>query len=114
MGIDTHAALKGDLTPEQIAERLRANCGGMRVQARRMRSPDHWVFEFEVGNGEHRALEAFLNGFAASDFPELGFAIQTLLSMELGPDSETLIRGAALGCEGWIRAGSSIDWAKLN
>lgn len=114
MGIDTYAALTERLSPEQIAERLQIICGATSIHTRHMRSPDHWIFEFELGRGRFFAFEGFLNGLAANDFPELGCNIQTLLSMEAGSDSETLIRGAASGCEGWIRAGSSMNWANLN
>jgi hypothetical protein len=110
MGINTYAALSERLTPEQIADRLNGNCGAKSVQARRMRSADHWVFEFQLGSGQHLALEAFLNGLAADDFPELDFKIQTLLIMELGPDSERFMRNFAGEWKGLVRRSVGQPW----
>jgi hypothetical protein len=114
MGIDTYAALTERLSPEQIAERLQINCCATSIHTRHMRSPDHWVFEFELERGRFFALEAFLNGLAANDFPELGCNIQTLLSMEAGSDSEFVVRSTVDGCKGWLRLNGSTEWSTLN
>jgi hypothetical protein len=114
MGIDTYAALTERLSPEQIVERLQIKCGATNIRTRHMRSPDHWVFEFELGRSRFFALEAFLNGLAANDFPELGAEIHTLLSMERGSDSGSLIHNVAAGCEGWFRLTDSVDWTILS
>lgn len=113
MGLDTQAVLKGHLSAEAICAQLRTTYGAADAMARQMRSCDHWLVEFTDHDGEHRALDVFLNSYAAEDYKELAVLHSTLISIELGPTSEAIIRALASGSEGWTRKHGGEGWVPL-
>ena len=110
MGLDTQAVLKGHLTAEAICAQLRTAYGAPDAMARQMRSSDHWLVEFTDHDGEHRALDVFLNSYAAEDYKELAAAETTMISMELGPTSEAIIGALVGGAGGWVRRHDRDSW----
>lgn len=114
MGLDTQAVLKGHLAVEDICARLRSAYGTRDAFARATRSPDYWMVEFADRDGEHRVLNVFLNSYAADDYRELGASESTLVTMELGPTSEAVIKALAQGSEGWVRRHDSGPWVPVD
>lgn len=114
MSLCTQAVLKGHLAVEDICARLRSAYGTRDAFARATRSADYWMVEFSDRDGEHRVLNVFLNSYAAGDYRELGVPESTLVTMELGPTSEAVIKALAHGSEGWIRRHDSGPWVQLH
>ena len=110
MGLDTQAVLKGHLSVEAICTQLRTSYGASDAVARPMRSRDHWMVEFTDSDGQHRALDVFLNSYAADDYKELAATESTLVSMELGPTSEAVISALAGASGGWVRRHDRDTW----
>jgi hypothetical protein len=110
MGLDTQAVLKGHQTTEAICTQLRTAYGVSDAMARPMRSRDHWLIEFTDRDGEHRAVDVFLNSYAAEDYKELAVAESTMISMEFGPTSGAVARTLAQGFGGWIRQHNEKEW----
>lgn len=113
MGLDTQAVLKGHLSVEAICAQLRTAYGASNAIARPMRSQDHWMVEFTDSDGQHRALDVFLNSYAADDYKELAAPESTLVSMELGPTSEAVVRTLAVGAGGWVRRIDDVAWVPI-
>ncbi len=114
MSLYTQAVLKSRLAIDDICGCLRAARGILDVSARAVRSPDYWVVEFVDRDGEHRVLNVFLNSYAADDYRELSTPESTLVTMELGPTSEAVIKALAHGSEGWVRRHDSGPWVPLD
>jgi hypothetical protein len=110
MGLDTQAVLKGHLTVDAICAQLRTAYGADDAVARPMRSRDHWIVEFTDRDGQIRALEVFLNSYAADDYKQLAAPESTLVSMELGPTSEAIMRVLAQNSDGWVRRHDGEGW----
>lgn len=96
-----------------ICHRIRASCVLGDVSARPQRSADHWVVELRDSNGDWRAIDLFLNSSCSSDYPELGVAESTLLSLEVGPTSEAILKAAADGGAAWFRRHEGLEWEAL-
>jgi hypothetical protein len=111
MGLDTQAVLKGHLTVDAICAQLRTGYGAGDAVARPMRLRDHWIVEFTDSDGQHRALDVFLNSYAADDYKELPALESTMVSMELGPTSEAIIRTLVGESGGWVRRHDGEGWA---
>jgi len=111
MGLDTQAVLKGHLSVEAICAQLRTAYGASDAIARPMRSQDHWMVEFTDSDGQHRAMDVFLNSYAADDYKELPATESTMVSMELGPTSEAVISALAGASGGWVRRHNREGWA---
>lgn len=113
MGLDTQAVLKGHLTVETICAQLRTAYGASDAIARPMRGQDHWMVEFTDSDGQHRALDVFLNSYAADDYKELTALESTMVSIELGPTSEALIGALANISGGWVRRHDGDSWVSV-
>lgn len=113
MGLDTQAVLKGDISIDSVCTRLRTVYGAPDTTARPMRSRDHWIVEFTDSDGQHRALDIFLNSYAADDYKELAVLESTLVSMEFGPTSEAVIRALVNGSGGWLRRHDEAGWTPI-
>lgn len=113
MGLDTQAVLKGHLSVEEVCTRLRSAYGVADAVARPTRSRDYWIVEFTDRDGQHRALDVFLNSHAAQDYRELAAPESILISMEFGPTSDAIVRALVNGSGGWVRKHDGEAWTPL-
>jgi hypothetical protein len=113
MGLETQAVISGHLTVHDICRRLRTGYGAVAPLPRGARVADHWMIEFTDRDGQHRLVDAFLNSWAADDYHDLDVTESTLLSMELGPTSEAVMRALVKGSKGWTRRHSGQAWEAL-
>lgn len=109
----TQLVVEGHLGVEEVCRRLRTAAGIEGASARPMHQADYWVVEFEDGDGRSRHIDLFLNSSAAEDCSGLVEGPSTLLSTELAPDSEALMRAITLPSRAWIRRHEQEPWTEV-
>ena len=113
MGLRTQAAIAEHLTVSEICRRLRIAARATDAVAKSTHREDYWIVAFTGPNGSPRLVDAFLNSWAAEDYPGLIDGLSTLLSMELGPDSEEILRAITLPSQAWIRRQEGATWSSV-
>jgi hypothetical protein len=78
-----------------------------------MRREDYCVIEFAAPARVTRAMDVFLNSFAADDYADLWAGPSTLLSIEHRPDSTALLRRLVPPSRGWVRDHEADRWAEV-
>ncbi len=114
MGMDTQAVIGRHVSVADVCGQLKGPYGAKSVQARSTHRPDYWVIDFIDRDGAHRMIDLFLNSYAGDDYRQLTEGQSTLVSMELGPTSEAIVRSIAAPWQAWVRRHDGEPWAQLN
>lgn len=113
MGMDTLGVMAGHHSVGDIVEAMREALPNVRVGARQLTGPNVWIIEAVNSAGAAIVVTAYLNSYAAGDYPELDLAESTLLLMEHGPQSQSVIRAIINGRQGWMKPHDQAEWQTL-
>lgn len=113
MGMDTLGVMAGHIEVGDIVQAVRIALPEAYVGARQLTGPNVWIIEAIDSVGAPVAVTAYLNSYAADDYPELGVAESTLLLMEHGPQSQSMIRAIMNGRQGWMKPYDQAEWQTL-
>lgn len=113
MGIETQAVLGGHYAIEDLQRRLEANYPAAQVRRRATHKPDYWLIEFVDRDGQRRVVNVFLNSYAADDYAELDTAESTLITAQLEPTSDAIIKAISAESIGWFRRRDGDPWVAL-
>lgn len=110
MSLNTQIVIPAHVGVEEVCGLLRADGGASNVRARPMRRAEHWVIEYVDADGVTGSLDAFLQSYAADDYPELGGGPSTLLSLPYGPPAIAMAKAVATASSGWFRMHEGAEW----
>lgn len=112
MSVETAAIIPMHVTAGDLCAKLRSLDGIVGVGTRNMHKPDYKVIEF-TACGTSRALNVFLNSYAADDHADVYSGASTLLTMEFAPDSHAILSALVASTGGYVRRISGEPWERV-
>jgi hypothetical protein len=94
MGLSAQCILPGHFTVTEIVSAL-AGIGLSDVRALPRYRPEHWEFRFVADDRSECVMDAFLNSWAADDYPDAFTGESTLLTMPSSAQTSTIFQKLA-------------------
>jgi hypothetical protein len=113
MSTETSAILAAHITPGDICAKLRSLDGVTGVGTRNMHKPEYKIIEFTGADGARRALNVFLNSYAADDHADVYSGASTLLTLEFTPDSHAILSALVRVTGGYVRRINGEPWERV-
>lgn len=113
MSIETSAIIPTHVTAGDLCAQLRSLDGIVGVGTRNMHKPDYKVIEFTAGDTK-RALNVFLNSYAADDHADVYSGASTLLTLEFAPDSHAILSALVRATGGFVRRINGEPWERVS